>query len=37
MEERVRLRGKALNWLRADLAAWDRHLEKEKDKYRPAA
>src|SRR5262249_24609888 len=31
-EERARLRGQALDWLRADLAAWDKLLEKDADK-----
>ncbi len=32
--ERARLRRQALNWLRADLAAWGQRLEKEPDKAR---
>ncbi len=35
-KERVRLRRQALDWLRADLAAWGRLLEKEPDKAAPA-
>ena len=34
-KERVRLRRQALEWLRADLAAWRQLLEKEPDKARP--
>jgi serine/threonine protein kinase/Flp pilus assembly protein TadD len=34
-EERVRLRRQALDWLRADLAAWRQLLDKEPDKVRP--
>jgi hypothetical protein len=34
-KERVRLRQQALDWLREDLAAWRRLLEKEPDKARP--
>jgi tetratricopeptide (TPR) repeat protein len=34
-EERTRLRQQALDWLRADLGAWRRLLEKEPDKARP--
>jgi serine/threonine protein kinase/tetratricopeptide (TPR) repeat protein len=33
--ERARLRRQALDWLRADLAAWGQFLEKEPDKARP--
>jgi tetratricopeptide (TPR) repeat protein len=33
--ERARLRRKALDWLRADLAAWGRLLEKQPDQARP--
>jgi serine/threonine protein kinase/Flp pilus assembly protein TadD len=33
--ERARLRRQALEWLRADLAAWGQFLEKEPDKARP--
>jgi tetratricopeptide (TPR) repeat protein len=33
--ERTRLRRQALDWLRADLAAWGRLLEKEPDKTAP--
>jgi Tfp pilus assembly protein PilF len=33
--ERVRLRGQALNWLRADLEAWSRLLDRERDEARP--
>jgi tetratricopeptide (TPR) repeat protein/serine/threonine protein kinase len=35
--ERGRLRGQALSWLRADLAAWGQELDKELDKVRPLA
>jgi len=35
--ERARLRHQALNWLRADLAAWGQLLEKEKDQARARA
>jgi serine/threonine-protein kinase len=35
-KERARLRRQALDWLRADLGAWRRLLEKEPDKARPA-
>jgi serine/threonine protein kinase/Tfp pilus assembly protein PilF len=35
-KERARLRRQALDWLRADLAAWCRQLDKEPDKVRPA-
>jgi serine/threonine protein kinase/Tfp pilus assembly protein PilF len=34
-KERVRLRRQALDWLRAELAAWRHLLEKEPDKARP--
>jgi serine/threonine protein kinase/Flp pilus assembly protein TadD len=34
-EERARLRRLALDWLRADLEAWGRLLDKEPDKVRP--
>src|SRR5262249_10356427 len=34
--ERVRLRRQALDWLRADLQAWDRLLDKEPKTARPA-
>jgi serine/threonine-protein kinase len=34
-KERARLRGQALEWLRADLEAWRRLLEKEPAKARP--
>jgi serine/threonine-protein kinase len=34
-KERTRLREQALGWLRADLAAWGRLLEKEPQKARP--
>jgi tetratricopeptide (TPR) repeat protein len=34
-KKRARLRQQALHWLRADLAAWDRLLEKGTDKARP--
>jgi tetratricopeptide (TPR) repeat protein len=34
-KERARLRGQALGWLRADLIAWRRILEKEPDQTRP--
>jgi serine/threonine-protein kinase len=34
-EHRVRLRRQSLDWLRADLAAWRRLLDKEPDKARP--
>src|SRR5262249_41590160 len=33
--ERARLRGQALTWLRGDLAAWRRRLEKEPGRARP--
>jgi tetratricopeptide (TPR) repeat protein len=33
--ERARLRRQALDWLRADLAAWGQFLEKEPDQARP--
>jgi serine/threonine protein kinase/tetratricopeptide (TPR) repeat protein len=33
-KERARLRGQALNWLRADLESWHKHLAKEPDKGR---
>src|SRR5262249_39716037 len=33
--QRARLRGQALGWLRDDLTAWGRLLEKEPDKDRP--
>jgi tetratricopeptide (TPR) repeat protein len=35
-KERTRLRRRALDWLRADLAAWGRLLEKEPKKVAPA-
>jgi hypothetical protein len=35
--ERTRLRRRALEWLRADLAAWQKLLDKEPDKARAAA
>jgi tetratricopeptide (TPR) repeat protein/tRNA A-37 threonylcarbamoyl transferase component Bud32 len=35
VKERVRLRRQAQEWLRTDLAAWRRFLEKEPDKARP--
>jgi tetratricopeptide (TPR) repeat protein len=35
-KERARLRSQALAWLRADLAAWQKVLEKEPDKARAA-
>jgi serine/threonine protein kinase/Flp pilus assembly protein TadD len=35
-KERARLRQQALDWLRADLGAWRRLLEKDPDKARPA-
>jgi tetratricopeptide (TPR) repeat protein len=35
-QEHARLRRQALDWLRADLAAWRRRLEKEPAKARPA-
>jgi serine/threonine-protein kinase len=34
-QERARLRGQALEWLRADLSAWRQLLDKERDKVRP--
>jgi tetratricopeptide (TPR) repeat protein/serine/threonine protein kinase len=34
-KERARLRRQALDWLRADLEAWGRLLDKEADKVRP--
>jgi Flp pilus assembly protein TadD len=34
-EQRARLRRQALDWLRADLGAWGKRLEKEPDKARP--
>jgi serine/threonine protein kinase/Tfp pilus assembly protein PilF len=34
-KERIRLRRQALDWLRADLDAWGRWLNKEPDKVRP--
>src|SRR5262249_23300207 len=34
-QQRSRLRRQALDWLRADLEAWRRLLEKEPDKVRP--
>src|SRR5262249_14300942 len=34
-KERARLRRQALDWLRADLAAWRMLLEKQQDKVRP--
>jgi tetratricopeptide (TPR) repeat protein len=34
-KERARLRGQALDWLRADLEAWRRALKKVRDKVRP--
>jgi serine/threonine protein kinase/tetratricopeptide (TPR) repeat protein len=34
--ERARLRRQALDWLRADFAAWGRLLDKEPDRFRPA-
>jgi len=34
-KERARLRGQALEWLRADLAKWSRRLEQKVDKARP--
>jgi serine/threonine protein kinase/Flp pilus assembly protein TadD len=36
-KERARLRRRALDWLRADLAAWQKLLDKEPDKTRAAA
>src|SRR5262249_3926848 len=36
-KERARLRGQALGWLRDDLEAWGRLLDKEPDKPRAAA
>jgi tetratricopeptide (TPR) repeat protein/serine/threonine protein kinase len=33
-KERVRLRGQALNWLRADLESWHKYLDKEPDQGR---
>ncbi len=33
--ERSRLRRQAVDWLRADLDAWRRRLDKEPDKFRP--
>jgi serine/threonine-protein kinase len=36
VQERVRLRGQALDWLRADLVAWGRLLEQQPDKIAPA-
>jgi serine/threonine protein kinase/Flp pilus assembly protein TadD len=36
-KERARLRRQALNWLRADLAAWQKLLEKEPDRASAAA
>jgi serine/threonine protein kinase/Flp pilus assembly protein TadD len=36
-KERARLRRQALDWLRADLAAWQRLLEKDPDKARADA
>jgi serine/threonine protein kinase/Flp pilus assembly protein TadD len=35
VKDRVRLRRQALDWLRADLVAWGRFLEKEPDKVAP--
>jgi serine/threonine-protein kinase len=35
-KERARLRQQALDWLRGDLTAWGRLLEKEPDQARPA-
>jgi eukaryotic-like serine/threonine-protein kinase len=34
-KERLRLRQQALDWLRADLAAWDAQLSKQPDNVRP--
>jgi serine/threonine protein kinase/tetratricopeptide (TPR) repeat protein len=36
-KERARMRGRALDWLSADLAAWVRRLDTEPDKARAAA
>jgi hypothetical protein len=33
-KERARLRGQALNWLRADLESWHKLLDKEADRAR---
>jgi serine/threonine-protein kinase len=35
-KERTRLRKQALTWLRADLTAWDKLLDKQLDQARPA-